>query len=610
MSISPQPMASISSRTICAAFWCTRQPAGSQLHSPAPTCRARPARTISLCESASASAGGCFSVGRKRFDWRVSMAGRNRIGGPELGGGYRVAASMDRRLLAAGLAALSPILPAAANASPTQLSIMQDDDALVYGGDAKRDATLARMKALGVDAVAVTVLWKNVASRLSATQARRRDLRKPRSYGVAIWNQYDNLVRSAQNLGIQVYFSVTGPAPPWAHAAGPRKERPVVRDAWRPNATKFGWFVQALGTRYSGTYKDEDTGRTALPRVAFWGLWNEPNQAGWLSPQWEFSRTLRRNIPSAPIQYRKLFYAGRKSLDRTGHGGDLILLGETAPLGSSKQGRRSPLRPKKFLRELLCVTATGRALTGRGASARGCSDFEKFGPLKASGYGHHPYTKDLPPTKADRSHDSITMANINDLPTLLDRFAKTKRIPAALPVALTEFGYETNPPDTFSGPPLDHQAEYLNPGDYQAFANPRIISQTQFTLDDYPPVKGARPGTKPYWFTYQSGLYFQDGTPKPSAAGYALPFLAVPVQGQLGVWGQLRFRPNGITDQVTIERQQPDGSFAAVGDPVAVVSPAGFFQALVPYPGPGVYRAHWTGGEAPFEAASRTVQVG
>src|SRR3954468_15143932 len=171
------------------------------------------------------------------------MAGRNRIGGPELGGGYRVAASMDRRLLAAGLAALTLILPAAAHASPTQISIMQDDDALVYGGDAKRDATLARMKALGVDAVRVTVLWKNVGSQVTAAQARRRDLRKPRSYGVRIWNQYDNLVRSAQALGIQVYFSVTGPAPPWGHAPGPRKQRPVVRDAWRPNATKFGWFV-------------------------------------------------------------------------------------------------------------------------------------------------------------------------------------------------------------------------------------------------------------------------------------------------------------------------------------------------------------------------------
>jgi hypothetical protein len=309
------------------------------------------------------------------------------------------------------------------------------------------------------------------------------------------------------------------------------------------------------------------------------------------------------------VLYRQLFFRGRKALDDTGHGRDVILVGETAPLGSSAQGRRSPLRPKKFLRELLCVTATGRRLTGRAASARGCSDFEKFGPLKASGYGHHPYTKDLPPTTPDRSKDSITMANINDLPTLLDRFAATKRIPAGLPVALTEFGYETNPPDVFSGQTLDHQAEYLNLGDYEAFINPRIVSQTQFTLDDYPPVKGARPGTKPYWFTYQSGLYFVNGTPKPSASAYALPYLAAPVQGQLGVWGQLRFRPNGITDQVRIEQLQGDGSWAPVGDPVAVTNAAGFFQALVPYPGPGQYRAHWTGGEAPFEAFSRAAAV-
>ena len=49
---------------------------------------------------------------------------------------------MDRRLLAAGLAALFLLATAAAQANPSQLSIMQDDDALVYGGDAKRDVIL------------------------------------------------------------------------------------------------------------------------------------------------------------------------------------------------------------------------------------------------------------------------------------------------------------------------------------------------------------------------------------------------------------------------------------------------------------------------------------
>jgi len=79
---------------------------------------------------------------------------------------------------------------------------MQDDDELVYRDDARRDAALKRMKALGVDVVRVTVLWRNVAAGVSASQARRRDLRIPRSYGVRIWNRYDNLVRSAQADGL------------------------------------------------------------------------------------------------------------------------------------------------------------------------------------------------------------------------------------------------------------------------------------------------------------------------------------------------------------------------------------------------------------------------
>ena len=72
MSISWPPIASISSRTICTAFWCTRQPAGIHDHRPEPTWRMSPARTMSLCESASASAGGWRSVGRKYSDRRVT----------------------------------------------------------------------------------------------------------------------------------------------------------------------------------------------------------------------------------------------------------------------------------------------------------------------------------------------------------------------------------------------------------------------------------------------------------------------------------------------------------------------------------------------------------
>ena len=53
----------------------------------------------------------------------------------------------------------------AARASDDQLSIMMDDDLLLYSGDQVRDAALHKMAAAGVDMVRVTVLWSVVADR-------------------------------------------------------------------------------------------------------------------------------------------------------------------------------------------------------------------------------------------------------------------------------------------------------------------------------------------------------------------------------------------------------------------------------------------------------------
>ena len=118
-----------------------------------------------------------------------------------------------KRLVAAALVACVLAPAAAAHASATQVSIMQDDDQLVYRDDATRDRALDEMKALGVDVVRATVLWRNVAAGVSRNAAARKDLASPRAYGVAVWNRYDNLVRAAQARGLRVYFSVTGPAP-------------------------------------------------------------------------------------------------------------------------------------------------------------------------------------------------------------------------------------------------------------------------------------------------------------------------------------------------------------------------------------------------------------
>jgi hypothetical protein len=528
-------------------------------------------------------------------------------------------------LLAAALLALSlagAILPQAARASTAQYSIMMDDDLLLYRGPAIQEQTLRRMKALGVDYVRVTVLWSLAAENVRSTKPRRRrfNAARPSTYPHRNWDRYDNLVRAAKRVGVGVYFNLTGPGPDFAHAKPPRSQR-RNRRTWRPKPREFYKFVAAVGTRYSGSYADENEGRSALPRVNFWSLWNEPNQGGWLTPQWSFSRKLRRLIPASPAIYRKLYFFGRRALDRTGHGSDVILVGETAPLGSRKMGARMPIRPKRFMREMFCVKKSGAPLRGRSARARSCGDFTKYHAIRAYAWAHHPYTKNLPPTQRDASPDSVTMANIGELPSFLDTIAdRTHRVAGGLGVVSSEFGYETNPPDPFSGIAPVKQAEFLNDGDFLAYRDPRVYGQTQFLLRDVDPVTRHRPNTKAYWFTYQSGLFNINDTPKPSATAYMLPFIAFPIgldpdtgTARISIGGQLRFRPNDDVDKVQIEFAPAGASeWQPVGDAVDVPvdTHRGFFSTVVTSPGPGYWRAHWFGPGGSAGIASRVIPLG
>ena len=469
---------------------------------------------------------------------------------------------------------LLALLPAAARASETQLSIMMDDDLLVYRDDATRDKAMTRMKQLGVDYVRVTVLWRVVAD----------GARRPGTYPVRNWDRYDRLVRAARTLGLGVYFNVTPPAPRWARAKAPRGLRSVVQAAWKPKPGAFARFVEVVGRRYSGSHRDENDGRQKLPRVTFWSLLNEPNQGGWLSPQYEHGRM------RSPALARELFLRGRAALDRSGHGRDTILFGETAPLGSSLRNTTSPIRPKRFYRELLCQSRRGYE----------CNLFDKYGPIRATGVAHHPYTKNVSPLVRDKHPDSITMANASTLTNLIDSLARrTRNVQRGLPAYMTEFGFETNPPDPFSGIPPDRQAEWNQLGDFLAYQNPRIASQTQFLLRDVAPVRSARRGTKPYWFTYQSGLYFNDDKAKPAANAYYFPFLATQAGANTAtVWGQLRFRPNGLppgaTDSVQIQHAPGSSeNWQNVGGPISVANSMGYFTGRVQYAGAGRLRALW-----------------
>jgi len=529
--------------------------------------------------------------------------------------------SLRSLVLALVLGAL--LAPSAAQASPTQMSIMMDDDLLVYRDDSTATKTLTQMKSLGVDTVRVTVLWKTVAEFAKFTKsdlaklkgvknqrlrdaARRQNKRfkpaNPSTYPIRNWDRYDNLVRAATDQGIRVYFNITGPGPAWAHAKKP-KGSTALQTTFKPRAREFKLFVTAVGKRFAGTYRDENGSRATLPRVNMWSLWNEPNQGGWLSPQWE--KRGGQTVPASPALFRKLHQAGYAGLVSAGHRIDnsIILLGETAPLGSDAKTGKSPMRPKQFLREVFCIQPDGTPYSGAAAAARDCGDLAK-GPLTANGYAHHPYTKNLPPTQRDPSPDALTMANISELGTLLDELsAKTNSVPAGLKLFMTEYGFETNPPDPFSGVLPALQAKYNTAGEYLAWSNPRIASQAQFLLADVAPVRARKRGSKGYWFTYQSGLFYLRGQPKPAAYAYAFPFVATPIGVDpataapvFDLWGQMRFRPNGAADTVQIQWHPKDNTagWYDVGDP-APIDFLGYFNVarVAPFLVPGDWRAAW-----------------
>jgi hypothetical protein len=514
--------------------------------------------------------------------------------------------SYRRVLLAAVLAVVLGVAgtasrAATAQASATQFSAIMDDNLLVYGSDGDRISALNVMNLMGVQVVRVTMSWNFMAASATRTIAQRRRFRGdiPSRYSPVLWDRFDKLIRAAKLRNIRVLLCVTGPGPPAFNT--PTKDV-FNRPTFKPSAFQYYRFVRAVGLRYSGHYHDENYGRAVLPKVDFFSIWNEPNQQAGITPQSEFNRTVHRVIPTAPIIYRELYYAAQNALRATGHAGDDILMGELAPLGSNLRGARIHLYPKEFLREMFCIAPNGQPYRGLDAVARRCSELVRGGAFLATGFAHHPYSQKLPPTQRDIHVNAINMANIGDLPVLLDELAaKTHKIEPNLPVMLTEDGWQTVP-DPIDGIALSSQSANNNVLEHLAYDNPRIAGTTQFLLRDVTPrFQYRRTNPRLYWSTWQSGVLFSNNRPKPAFSAYLMPFDigAVPAtqQGaQVRIWGQVRFLRAG--DGVQVQFQfKPLGSdqFLDYSTPVAVAGPHPFYDNTITSPGPGTWRAFATG---------------
>jgi hypothetical protein len=264
-------------------------------------------------------------------------------------------------------------------------------------------------------------------------------------------------------------------------------------------------------------------------------------------------------VPTAPQVYRRLADAAWTALQQTGHARDTILVGETAPKGLlDNRGIAVSIDAQRFIRELYCVDDNLQFYKGTSAEVRACpttnqaAGFVAAHPalFSASGWAHHPYELTFAPDKLPTHRDAwVTMANLRDLTRLLRRIRERYGQQTSKPVSLylTEFGYQTKPPDPL-GVSFALQAEYLNQAEYMAWRNRSVHTLAQFLLVD----SGAPIGT-----TFQSGLRTRQGTRKPAYDAYALPvWLPSPkVRSgrKLTVWGLARAAPNDRRVQVSIQ---------------------------------------------------------
>ena len=221
------------------------------------------------------------------------------------------------------------------------------------------------------------------------------------------------------------------------------------------------------------------------PWVKYWLIWNEPNHPLWLKPT------------RASIYVEHLLNPGYEGIHAVlPHA--LVGGGVTAP-----RGGLGGVAPVTWLRGMARAHA------------------------KLDAYAHNPYP--LRPGETPSGHGcrfcpTITMATLPKLLILVRRYWGLK------PVWLTEYGYQTNPPDQFLGVSPRKQATLLSLADMRAWRLARVTMLVQYLYRDEPQLS-----------RFQTGLVYIDDKPKPSLNSFRLPFAEMKRSGfETVVWGQLR----------------------------------------------------------------------
>jgi hypothetical protein len=448
--------------------------------------------------------------------------------------------------------ALLPAERAAASAS--QLTIVQDDKEIVSSTSAHRDQRLAELKALGVDVVKLRIDWRGVApSPRSKKKPAGFSGEDSTKYPPGIWTNYDAALRAIVAQGLRPYVLLGGASPDWGGGKDGR--------GGRPDPAEFGRFVQAVGSRYSGTFSPSATDPlNKLPRVDIWSDWNEPDLKGWITPQYSNGR------PASPRIYRKLIYAAHDALAASGHGGDEQLIGELLPFARSGH-TDNKIRPLEFLRELACVDGSYHAYKGAAAKDRGCTDFK---PLPGTGLAHHPYTLSGGPDVGNPNRDDVSIGELGRMVSTLDKLSSRHRLESSrMPIWISEFGFQTNPPDQYAAD-IKKVPGFLGEAEWLAYRNPRVSSYSQYPFVDDPVKSGS----------FQSGIRTSNGKKKKNVYdAFRLPFFVQRRSDKVvEVFGAVRAGSPG--QKVTVESRLGGGEFKKLSGGTVQLGSQGYFDRV------------------------------
>jgi hypothetical protein len=318
-------------------------------------------------------------------------------------------------------AALLSATAATATAAPHMLVGLVDDAQFLYGNP---DHSFPILKKLRAQVIRVDLFW---GGRYGVARAHPSLATNPKD-PVYDWGLYDRVVRNAARYKIKILFSITA-TPKWENAAGVNRAPRDALDLQR--------FAYAAARRYSGTFKPSSDS-PALPAVRLWLAWNEPNNPVDLYPQ--YRRVGKRYVIQSAADYARICNAIYTGIHATLIAGEKVGCGATAPRGNNNpKGLRPSVSPLAFVRAV-----------------------KSAGLQRFDAWAHHPYyglPRETPATKPT-ARTAITLGNFGLLQAEVTRLYGPRRF------WITEYGYQTNPPDPAFGVTWALQARYLT----QAYA--------------------------------------------------------------------------------------------------------------------------------------------